>query len=160
MGENASVYLVDHVVVHDGDVRRWRRFEYDSPSPESQHSGTHAPDGTVHLAGTLAPELFDAVSGYGEHLVLAQMIGDDADTVSYVQFDESEPEGDWCVDGVVVKSDWCGAQPFLVDDLDDLCGRARLGGGRADQGVCRASGRESPRSVEVGSGGSGIRGRQ
>lgn len=27
----------------------------------------------------------------------------------------------WCVNGVVVKSDWCGAQSFLVDDLDDLC---------------------------------------
>ncbi len=23
----------------------------------------------------------------------------------------------WAVDGVVVKSDWCGAQSFLVDDL-------------------------------------------
>jgi hypothetical protein len=27
----------------------------------------------------------------------------------------------WCVDGVVVKSDWCGAQSFLVDDLGALC---------------------------------------
>lgn len=27
----------------------------------------------------------------------------------------------WCIDGVVVKSDWCGAQSFLVDDLDALC---------------------------------------
>lgn len=27
----------------------------------------------------------------------------------------------WCVDGVVVRSDWCGAQSFLVDDLDALC---------------------------------------
>lgn len=25
-----------------------------------------------------------------------------------------------CVDGVVVKSDWCGAQSFLVDDLHTL----------------------------------------
>lgn len=80
--------------------------------------------------------------------------------MSYLQFDESEPEGDpqtaqmhrrgieatelsngstvdaeriqlvvagssadahWCVDGVVVTSDWCGAQSSLVDDLDALC---------------------------------------
>lgn len=42
MGEDAPVYLVDHVVDHDGDVRRWSRFEYDSPSSESRHSGTRA----------------------------------------------------------------------------------------------------------------------
>ncbi|WP_191278776.1 hypothetical protein [Nocardioides flavus (ex Wang et al. 2016)] len=80
--------------------------------------------------------------------------------MSYLQFDESEPERDpqaaelhrigieatelldgstvdaervllvlagqssnshWCIDGAVVKSDWCGAQSFLVDDLDALC---------------------------------------
>ena len=160
MGEDAPVYLVDHVVDHDGDVRQWRRFKYDSPSSENQHSGTRDPDGTVHLDGTLAPMLFDAVGGYGEHLVLAQMFGDDEETVSYVQFDESEPGEDaqtaelhrrgieatelldgstvdaeriqlvqagrstnahWSVDGVIVKSDWCGAQSFLVDDLDALC---------------------------------------
>lgn len=160
MGEDAPVYLVDHVVDHDGDVRRWRRFTYDSPGSGSQHSGTRDADGTVHVDGTVAPELADAVGGYGEHLVLAQMLGGDEDTVSYVQLDESEPgEGaqkaelrrcgfeatdlldgstvdaeriqlvlagrptnaHWCVDGVVVKSDWCGAQSFLVDDLDALC---------------------------------------
>jgi hypothetical protein len=27
----------------------------------------------------------------------------------------------WGVGGVVVKSDWCGAQSFLVDDLDVIC---------------------------------------
>lgn len=160
MGEDAPLYLVDHVVDHDGDVRRWRRFTYDSPSSESQHSGTRDADGTVRVDGTPAPALPDAIGAYGEHLVLAQMLGDKADTVSYVQFDESEPEQDpqaaelhrigieatelldgstvdaeriqlvlaghsanthWCVDGVVVKSDWCGAQSFLVDDLDTLC---------------------------------------
>jgi hypothetical protein len=160
MGEDAPLYLVDHVVDHDGDVREWRRFTYDSPSSESQRSGTRAPDGSVHVDGTLAPELSDAVGGYGEHLVLTQMLRDDADAVSYVHFDESEPEegartaelhrrgieatglldgstvdaeriqlvlagrstnAHWCVDGVVVKSDWCGAQSFLVDDLDALC---------------------------------------
>lgn len=162
MGEDAPLYLVDHVVGHDGDVRRWRRFTYDSPSSESQHSGTRDADGTVHVDDTPAPAFSDAVGAYGEHLILTQMLGDKADTVSYLQFDESEPEGDpqtaqmhrrgieatelsngstvdaeriqlvvagrstnahWCVDGVVVKSDWCGAQSFLVDDLDALCAR-------------------------------------
>ena len=147
MGEDAPVYLVDHVVDHDGDVRQWSRFSYDSPSSASEHSGTRDPDGTVHVNGTLAPELADAVGAYCEHLLLAQMIGDGTDAVSYLQLDESEPEGDpqtaelhrrgieatelldgstvdaeriqlvlagrstnahWCVDGVVVKSDWCG----------------------------------------------------
>ena len=160
MGEDAPVYLVDHVVDHDGDVRQWRHFKYDSPNSESQHSGTRDPDGTVRVDGTPAPELSDAVGGYGEHLVLAQMLRDGEDAVSYVQFDESEPEegaqtaelhrrgieatelldgstvdaeriqlvlagrstnAHWCVDGVVVKSDWCGAESFLVDDLDALC---------------------------------------
>ena len=158
MGENGPVYLVDHVVDHDGDVRQWRRFTY--AGLQSQHSGTRAPDGTVHVDGALAPELAGAVGGYGEHLVLAQMLRDDADGVSYDQFDESEPENGaqtaelhrrgiqatelldgstvdaeriqlvldgrstnshWSVDGVVVKSDWCGAQSFLVDDLDAVC---------------------------------------
>ena len=160
MGQDAPVYLVDHVVDHDGDVRRWRRFTYDSPSSMSQHSGTREADGTVHVDGTPAPALSDALGAYGEHLVLTQMLGDKEDTVSYLQFDESEPEQDpqaaelhrrgieatelldgstvdaeriqlvlaghstnthWRVDGVVVKSDWCGAQSFLVDDLDVLC---------------------------------------
>lgn len=160
MGDAAPVYLVDHVVDHDGDVRRWTRFTYDSPSSGIQHSGTRDPDGTVRVDGTRVPELSGAVGGYCEHLVLAQMVGDDADSVSFLQFDESEPGADvqaaelhrcgieatelldgstvaaeriqlvlagrptnahWCVDGVVVKSDWCGAQSFLVDDLDALC---------------------------------------
>lgn len=161
MGEDAPVYLVDHVVDHDdGDVRRWRRFTHDSPSSGIQHYGTRDPDGTVRVDGTSAPGLSGAVGGYGEHLVLAQMLGDDANSLSYVQFDESEPGADvqtaelhrrgiepvelldgstvaavriqlvldgrptnahWSVDGVVVKSDWCGAKSFLVDDLDALC---------------------------------------
>ena len=160
MGEDAPVYLVDHAVDHEGDVRQWKRFTYDSPSSDSQHSGTRDPDGTVHLDGTPAPALSGAVGAYGEHLVLTQMIAIDADAVSYLQFDESEPEEDpqaaelhrrgieatelldgsivdaeriqlvlagrptnahWCVDGAVVKSDWCGAQSFLVIDLDALC---------------------------------------
>jgi hypothetical protein len=160
MGEDAPLYLVDHVVDHDGDVRRWTQFTYDSPSSESQHTGTRDADGTVHLDGTPAPALPDAIGAYGEHLVLTQMLGDKADAVSYLQFDESEPEQDpqaaqlhrigieatelldgstvyaeriqlvlaghstnthWCIDGVVVKSDWCGAQSFLIDDLDALC---------------------------------------
>ena len=160
MGEDAPLYLVDHVVDHDGDVRRWRRFTYDSPSSESQHSGTRDADGTVHVDGTPAPALSDAIGAYGEHLILTQMLDGKADTVSYLQFDESEPVGDpqtarmhrrgieatellngstveaeriqlvvagrstnahWCLDGVVVKSDWCGAQSFLVGDLDALC---------------------------------------
>jgi hypothetical protein len=106
----------------DGGVRRWTGFTYDSPSSGIQHSGTRDPDGTVRVDGTLAPGLSDAVGGYGEHLVLAQTLGDDADSVSLRQFDESEPaNAHWCVDGVVVKSDGCGAQSFLVDDLDALC---------------------------------------
>ena len=160
MAQGSPVYLVDHAVDHDGDVRRWSRFEYDSPSSASRHSGTRDPDGTVHVDGAVAPRLFGALGGYGEHMVVVQMIGEDADTTSYVQFDESEPEDDpqaaqlsrlgieptellngsrvdaeriqlvldgrwsnahWCVDGVVVKSDWCGAQSFLVDDLEVLC---------------------------------------
>ena len=161
MGEDAPLYLVDHLVEHDGDVRRWRRFTYDSTSSESQHCGTRDADGTVHLDGTPAPSLPDMLGAYGEHLVLTQMLRDDTDTVSYLQFDESEPgqgpqaaelhrtgieatelldgstvdaeriqlvvaghsaNAHWCIDGVVVKSDWCGAQSFLVDDLDALCG--------------------------------------
>lgn len=160
MGQDAPVYLVDHVVDHDCDVRRWRRSSYDSPGSRSRHSGTRDADGTVHVDGTVAPELAHAVGGYAEHLVLAQMLGGDEDSVSFVQFDESQPgEGaqeaglrrcpfeatelldgstvnaeriqlvlagrftnaHWCVDGVVVKSDWCGAQSFLVDGLDALC---------------------------------------
>ena len=160
MGDDAPVYLVDHVVDHSGDVRRWRRFTYDSPSSGSHHSGTRDADGTVHVDGTPAPALSEASGGYGEHLVVAQVLGDDAHAVSYLQFDESEPGEDaqpvelrrlgveatelldgstvdaervqlvvsgratnahWGVDGVVVKSDWCGAQSFLVDDLDALC---------------------------------------
>ncbi|WP_299926692.1 hypothetical protein [uncultured Nocardioides sp.] len=159
MGEDGPLYLVDHVVDHDGDARRWRRFAYASPSSESQHYGTRDADGTVHVDGAPAPSLTDTIGAYGEHLVLRQMLRDDADAVSYLQFDESEPDQDpqaaelhrigieatqlldgssvdaeriqlvlaghrtnahWCIDGVVVKSDWCGAQSFLVDDLDAL----------------------------------------
>jgi hypothetical protein len=158
MGEDAPVYLVDHVIDHDGDVRRWRRFEYDSPS--SHHTGTRDADGAVHLDGAPAPALSDAICAYGEHLVLTQMLDDDADGATYLQLDESEPDEGvrtaelqrdrveatelldgstvdaervelvldgrptnthWCLDGVVVKSDWRGAQSFLVDDLEALC---------------------------------------
>ena len=94
MGADAPVYLVDHAVDHGGDVRQWDRFTYDSPSSEIQHSGIRDPDGTVHVDGTLAPAFSDAVGGYGEHLVLAQMIGDETEAVSYLQFDESDLEGD------------------------------------------------------------------
>lgn len=159
MGEDAPVYLVDHLVDHDGDVRRWRRFTYDSPAAETRHTGTRDAGGTVRVDGTVAPDLMDAVGGYGEHLALARLLGGDEDTVSYLQFDESDPGGGvqeaelhrsgfeetelldgstvsaervqlvlagrtsnthWCVDGVVVKSDWCGAESFLVDDLEAL----------------------------------------
>jgi len=158
MGRDAPVYLVDHVVDHDGEVRRWTRFEHHSPS--STHMGTRDPAGTVHVDGTVTPALCGAVGAYAEHLVLTQMLRDGADAVSYLQFDESEPDEDvqavelrgtgveatalldgsmvdaqrvqlfvdgsstnahWCKDGAVVKSDWCGAQSFLVDDLDALC---------------------------------------
>lgn len=160
MGEDAPVYLVDHVVDHDGDVREWRRFAYDSPSLGIRHSGTRDPNGTVHVDGTPAPVLSDAIGAYGEHLVVAQMLADGADAVSFRQFDESEPfehpqpaelrrlgieatelldgsmvdaeriqlvvagrstNAHWCVDGVVVKSDWRGAESFLVAGLDALC---------------------------------------
>ncbi|QSR31403.1 hypothetical protein CFI00_13015 [Nocardioides sp. S5] len=160
MGDDAPLYIVDHVVDHDGDVRRWRRFTYDSPSSGSRHSGLRDTDGTVQVDGTSVPELADAVGAYAEHLLVAGMLGRDEDTVSFVQFDEGEPGGatqeaelhrcgseqtelldgstvhaeriqlvvdgrptnaHWCVDGLVVKSDWCGAQSFLVDDLDVLC---------------------------------------
>jgi hypothetical protein len=135
-------------------------FTYDAPGSGSRHSGTRDARGTVHVDGRVAPELADAVGAYGEHAVVAQMLGGDEDAVSYVQFDEAEPEeaaqraelrrcgfeatqlldgstmtaeriqlvldgrsttAHWCVDGVVVKSDWCGAQSFLVEDLDALC---------------------------------------
>lgn len=159
MGQDAPLYLVDHVVDHDGDVRRWSRFTYDSRTSGSHRSGTRDADGTVHVDGAPAPALSDAIGAYAEHLILTQMLAGKADTASYLQFDESEPEGDpqavqmhrrgieatelldgstvdaeriqlvvagrstnahWCVDGVVVKSDWCGAQSFLVDDPDAL----------------------------------------
>ncbi len=160
MGEDAPLYLVDHVVDHDGDVRRWRRFTYDSPTSRTRHSATRDADGTVHVDGTLAPDLADAVGAYAEHLLLVQMLGERADAVSHLQFDESDPteavqaaelrrvgveatdlldgstvvaeriqlvvagrptNAHWCVDGVVVKSDWCGARSFLVDDVHALC---------------------------------------
>lgn len=91
MGEDAPVYLVDHVVDHDGDVRRWTEFTYDSPVSQRRHSGTRDGDGTVRVDGTVVPELTDAVGAYGEHLVLAQLLAGGEHTVSYVQFDESEP---------------------------------------------------------------------
>ena len=160
VGDDAPVYLVDHVVDHDGDVRRWGRFTYDAPSSGCRRAGTRDSGGSVHVDGTPAPHLAGAVGAYGEHLVLAQMLDDELETVSYVQFDESEPGAPtqeaelhrrgveeaellggamveaerielvvagrhtnthWCVGGRVVKSDWCGAQSFLVDDLDALC---------------------------------------
>lgn len=160
MGAGSPVYLVDHAVDHDGDLHRWRRFEYDAPGSRTRHVGTRSPDGSVHVDGAPAPGLGDAVGAYGEHLVLARMLEDEEDVVSYLQFDEGEPaagalpaelsrEGQevtelldgsvveaervrlvvagrptnthWSVDGVVVKSDWCGAQSFLVDDRDALC---------------------------------------
>lgn len=160
MGDAAPVYLVDHAVRYDGDSRTWTRFDYHSPTSDSRHSGVRHPDGTVDVDGTPAPQLIGAVGGYTEHLVLTEMLLNGADTVSYAQFDEAQPEegtesaelrrggtevtglldgstvsaervqltldgrpanAHWCIDGVVVKSDWCGAQSFLVDDLDDLC---------------------------------------
>lgn len=160
MGADAPVYLVDHVVDHDGDVRRWTGFTYDSPVSQRRHSGTRDSDGTVRVDGTVAPELSDAVGACGEHLVLTQMLAGDEQTVSYVQFDEGAPrerpqqaelrrcgveatelvDGStaeaeriqlvvdgrptnthWCIGGVVVKSDWCGAQSFLIHDLDAIC---------------------------------------
>lgn len=160
MGDDAPVYLVDHKVFHGGDAHLWSRFDYDSPTSDSRHRGIRRFDNTIEVDGAPAPQLTDAVGGYTEHLVLTEMLLDGADSVSYTQFDESEPGEDaesanlrrvgtedtdlldgstvsaervqltvdgrptnahWCVDGVVVKSDWCGAQSFLVDDLDALC---------------------------------------
>lgn len=157
--QDAPVYLVDHVVEHDGDVRHWRRFAYDSPTSGSQHSGEREPDGTVCVDGTSTPALFSAIGGYSEHLVLKQLLVDGEEAISYLQFDESDPadgvqvaelrkqgiestelldgsvvnaevirlvvagretNAHWCIDGLVVKSDWCGAQSFLVDDVDAL----------------------------------------
>ena len=47
----------------------------------------------------------------------------------------------WCVGGRVVKSDWCGAQSFLVDDLDALCaGLDREVTGRIREFAARRSG--------------------
>ncbi len=57
------VYLVHHVVDHDGDVRRWTRFTYDSPASGIQPSGTRDPDGTVRVDGTRVAGLFGAVGG-------------------------------------------------------------------------------------------------
>ena len=160
MGDDAPVYLVDHQVFHGGDARSWSSFTYDSPTSDSRHRGVRRFDDTIEVDGAPAPQLSDAVGGYTEHLVLTEMLRQGADSVSYIQFDESEPgEGTesaqlrrvgvedtdlldgstvraervqlsidgrptnthWCVDGVVVKSDWCGAQSFLIDDLDALC---------------------------------------
>ena len=91
MGRDVPIYLVDHVVEHDGDVRRWNRFTYHSPTSSSRHTGARDADGTVSVDGTSAPALFSAVGGYGEHLVLAQMLVDREDAVSYLPFDESDP---------------------------------------------------------------------
>lgn len=90
-GDDAPVHLVDHQVDHDGDVRRWTRFRYVSPTSRREHAGTRDSRGTVHVDGVPAPELADALGGYGEHLVLTQMLADGADAVSYVQFDEGDP---------------------------------------------------------------------
>ena len=84
MGDDAPVYLVDHVVHHDGDVRRWGRFTYDAPGSECHRTGTRDAGGSVRVDGTPAPHLADAVGAYGEHLVLVQMLDDELDTVSYV----------------------------------------------------------------------------
>lgn len=158
-GDDAPVYLVDHVVHHDGDVRAWTGFTYDSPTSGTRRVGTRGPDGTVHVDGRPHPHLSGAIGGYGEHLLLAQMLGEQQDATSWLQFDESEPEAvaqratlrregpetttlldgstvsaervqlavdgrasnaHWCVDGVVVKSDWCGAHSYLFHDLDAL----------------------------------------
>lgn len=155
MGDDAPVYHVDQVVEHDGDVRRWTRFTYDSPTSGTSHSG-HRTDGRVVLDGRPAPGLADAVGGYGEHLLLLDLLRDGARSVSYHQFDEGDPDAGmeaaelvrdgrettalldgtlvdaervrlvvggqptnthWHRDGVVLKSDWCGAQSFHVDDL-------------------------------------------
>ena len=160
MGDDAPVYLVDHAVEHDGDVRRWSRFTYDSPTSQTRHAGVRDPGGTVRLDGVPVPALDGAVGGYGEHLLVLQVLDSGADAVSYAQFDESEPRAGaqaaelhrqgtevtelldgtsidaervqlvlagrasnahWCLDGVVVKSDWCGAESFLVDEVDALC---------------------------------------
>lgn len=160
MGEDAPVYLVDHVVEHDGDVRQWRRFAYDCPTSGSRHTGTRDRAGAVRIDGRPAPRLTGALGGYGEHLLVDQLLRDESAAASYRQFDEGEPELDvqaaelrrsgveptllldgstvaaeridlvvdgrggnthWCVGTVVVKSDWRGAQSFLVPDLDAIC---------------------------------------
>lgn len=160
MGEGAPVYLVDHAVRHDGDVRRWTRFSWDSPTSDGRHSGTRHADGTVLVDGLQAPALTDAMGAYSEHLAVAELLRAEADVISFRQFDEGEPDqgsrpaelrkqgsevidlldgstveadrvqlvvagrptnAHWCVEGVVVKSDWCGAESFLVDDLGALC---------------------------------------
>ena len=91
MGADAPVYLVDHRVDHDGDVRRWTRFRYVSPTSQTEHAGTRDSTGAVHVDGVEAPELADALGGYGEHLVLTQMLAADAEVESYVSFDEGDP---------------------------------------------------------------------
>lgn len=160
MGGDAPVYLVDHVVEHDGDVRGWTSFSYDSPTSGTHHMGTRDLDGTVHVDGDPAPWLRGAVGGYGEHLLVAQVLAGDHGAMSFRQLDEGEPaeaprraqlvrqgrertellDGSlvdaervqlvvagspsnthWARDGVVVKSDWCGAQSFLLDDVTALC---------------------------------------
>ncbi|MBS2939611.1 hypothetical protein KDN32_17870 [Nocardioides sp. J2M5] len=159
MGDDAPLYLVDHVVEHDGDPRRWSGFTYDCPATGIRHVGTREASGTVHVDGRPAPGLSGAVGGYGEHLLVAQLLRDGEKTTSWLQLDESEPEAapqraelhregvetttlldgatvqaervrlsldgaaantHWIVDGVIVKSDWCGAQSFLVDDTGVL----------------------------------------
>lgn len=158
MGAGAPLYLVDHLVEHDGDVRRWTRATHDAAG--SHHTAERGPDGKVRVDGGPAPWLAGAVGGYGEHLLLTRLLSGGGDAVSFLQYDEGEPDAQpeaaelrragteptelldgsvvdaervqlhvagrpgnahWHVDGVVVKSDWCGAQSFLVDDFDALC---------------------------------------
>lgn len=160
MGDDAPVYLVDHLVEYDGGVHQWTRFTYECASAGiTRYEGNRAADGSVHIGGEPAPALDGALPGYAEHLVLTQLLASGDPAAAYTQFAEGAPHdgtesvemrrdgrepteladgttveadrivvliGDqptnthWSVDGVVVKSDWCGAQSFPAPNIKSL----------------------------------------
>lgn len=106
MGIDAPLYLVDHLIEHDGDVRHWTRFTYDSPTSAISHEGNRDPDGTVHIElGREAREATNLADGTQVQAERIQLVVSGQPTHAH-----------WCVDGVVVKSDWSGAQSFRTDD--------------------------------------------
>lgn len=159
MGDDAPVYLVDHLVEYDRGVHQWTRFNYQCPTAGITRRGNRAADGSVHIDGQPAPALDGALPGYAEHLVLTHLLTSGDPAAAYTQFAEGAPhdgtesvemrrdgresteladgtmvEADrivvliddqpinthWSADGVVVKSDWCGAQSFSAPNIKSV----------------------------------------